>query len=420
MIKVFQKNATSVVLLIATVIYYLFISYVPFCYDDWNFREMYMRVSDGGFVFSGDNFADYVTLVRYENDGRLSNIVDILVQFAPRWIYDIIFACCVALWLKLSSKLTVTHKNLAAMTVSVIWAMYVIFLPWRDGIMSCVDFSLNYVVASALSLVFVWLWRLDNRSVGIIVVSGVTALIVGCWHEGFSVSLAGGLAVYCFFHRRSLFLSHRIIMCLMLAVGIVIALTSEGLRRRMEGDSLIVVNMSYVLRDMMPVLLSVALLALMMCKNSWRQLLRQLGRDTLFLFWLGGMLSGTIIALHSGHTPRVAWCADMFAVLVLGSVIGSLKLQDRVANCITVITTGALIAFYCGVIGWQMRTQRDYESVMTKFEQSIDGVIEYDYSAYTPIYTLHHPSRFQLVDTVCAPYLRGIDEHGRTLRYANN
>ena len=96
-----SKLPVAIVLATVAAIYFLFIHYVPYCYDDWNFKEMYMRGSGGQFVLTWEWFTDYIDLVRFENDGRLSNISVVLFEFMPRWVYDIVLALACVVWIEI-------------------------------------------------------------------------------------------------------------------------------------------------------------------------------------------------------------------------------------------------------------------------------------------------------------------------------
>ena len=399
---------TYPVLCTAAVIFYIFMAHIPYCWDDWNFKEIYMRTSGDVFSLSFNHFLDYIQIVRAENDGRLSNIVVILFEFLPRHVYDVFFALSTVAWLAYSSILTRSDRKCYAPTVILIWLIYIIFLPWRDLIMSCVDFSLNYVVASAVTITFLGLYFLCKKSRQLWLLLPL-AFITGCWHEGFSVPLAAGIFGYSIY-KRKLDNPWRFAVFLTLVAGIILAMSSSGLRNRINENHFVSNNftISYVMRDMLPVLCVTIWLLIMSLRPNRRKRLKEIADTSLLVLWLGAMATAVVIVVHAGESSRVSWSANMFAILAIVTLINSYRRLDTLIKHTSLIGYMVIIAFYCGVIHWQIKTEKDHYIILNQFKNSPDGNIDYDVELWSPIYTLHHPCRYQLFEPFSKDFFKGV------------
>ena len=417
MIKRLNINRLAVAIVAVTMaaVYFMFIHYVPFCHDDWNFREMYLRVSGGEFALTWQRFADYVGLVRLENDGRLSDASIILFEFMPRWIYDVFFAGCCVAWMALSAKICTPGRRLNAAAMVTFWLMAVLFLPWRDWVMGSVVFSLNYVVASSVTALFLWVWtgKIHGAWTAVCVVAGFAA---GCWHEGFGVPLAAGVCVMAMARRRMPDGSHLTVMAALIA-GIAVAMTAPGILNRVDAEAdgrLIVIGAKYVVRDLTMVVALVAACAMMLTSKRRRARLAEMWRTTPLPLFAGACAVATAITMKNGFTPRVAWPAEYFAILSLMTMAGDAWRNRGVKLC-AALAYAAIVAFYAGVIKWQMKTCHDINEIVARYEASADGTVWYDYDEETPVWTLHHPSRSQMTLETTAQFLRDADPKRRLL-----
>lgn len=405
---------TAAVALTVAAVYFLFVHYVPWCNDDWNFREMYLRVSGGEFRLTSGWLADFIRLARVENDGRLSNVADLLFQFAPRTVYDVFFALMCVVWIMLGARISTGRGRPCASAALALWAMAILLLPWRDWIMGSVDYSLNYVVSSGVAVLFMWVW-LRRISPAAILPAALVGFLAGCWHEGFSVPLACGAVLLCLSRRRWPDASHAVVLAALLA-GIVTAMTAPRLLERVEGEGggLVVVSAGYVLRDLPAVFILAAVCLAAMSRARWRSLLARAWRDTPLPLFIGACAMAVAIVLGKGLTPRVSWAAECFAMFALLALFrGPLS---RVGAPAAVAAYTAIVIFYAGVICFQRQTARDIADVLELYGRSADGTVYFDYSTDVPMWTLHHPSRSQLTAPATVGFLRSLDPQRRTLR----
>ena len=411
-----SKLPVAIVLATVAAIYFLFIHYVPYCYDDWNFKEMYMRGSGGQFVLTWEWFTDYIDLVRFENDGRLSDITIILFEFMPRWIYDVFLALSCVVWIWLSVKFVNPDRRITAVGTVVFWLLTVLFMPWRDWIMACVVFSLNYVIASALCAVFIWMWISRPRTIWLIPCL-VLGFVVGCWHEGFSVSLAAGAFLMALARKRMPDAVH-IATYVALLAGIVVAITAPGIINRLMNETdgeFIAIGFKYVARDMTMVAALAVTAIVMWIVPRWRGRLTEAWASTPLPFFAGACAMASLIVVKQGVSPRVAWPAEYFAILSL-MILFQPVLKSRFARIASVAAYAGIVVFYANVLRWQKKTYCQVEEIMNLYEQSADGTVHYDFDPDTPVWTLHHPSRSQMLEVRNGLFLEGIDPMRRRFR----
>ena len=215
------------IVVMITIAHVLIYSFMPYTCDDYwymtPFRDYFMG-SDSSFPAESlwHCWSDH-----YQTDNiRLANIVFSFFLLLPKVLPSIICGLLVGVILWMSAKLcNIGSRN--PLLVAILALMLSFLLPWYEQMFS-LCFAFNYIWASALTISLAYIYFYKDKQVGV-VLSLLLGIIVGAWHEGFSIPLLSGFMVYAFINRRMINRRHFAIMC-GLVVGILWLLHAPGLQ----------------------------------------------------------------------------------------------------------------------------------------------------------------------------------------------
>lgn len=211
-----QASVTNIIVLLTAICFTALFCTVPLALDDyWYLADMnrFGTGADGEFNFFRGLVGTYQEHYLSDN-GRLANLFGIPFLYLPRIIVGLISGFLVWVSLKLMTELS-TDKNANFAIATLIVAIYTFVLPWSDYIFTT-DFTFNYVWGGAL-MVFALAVFLHERKINS-VLSFISGLVLGCWHEIFSVPILFGALLTFIFHRDYI-RSDRIRMCAGLFIG---------------------------------------------------------------------------------------------------------------------------------------------------------------------------------------------------------
>lgn len=182
------------------------------------------------------------------DNSRLCNVLVVFFLLIPKWIGSSIAVFAWMYTMASSFKLSgINFKKSAIVLMGIIlWAL---FIPWPSHL-GWLDYQFNYVLSSALSLCLVGLWfsidkkfQFKRQLKGIkkfitLFLYFLISLIVGLWHEGFSLPIFVGFLflVVCYNRFRN---SYCYLILLGLAIGIIFLAIAPGTQVRMEATDLI-------------------------------------------------------------------------------------------------------------------------------------------------------------------------------------
>lgn len=168
-------------------------------------------------------------------------------------------------------------------------------------------------------------------------------------------------------------------------------------------------------RDMTMVAALAVTAIVMWIVPRWRGRLTEAWASTPLPFFAGACAMASLIVVKQGVSPRVAWPAEYFAILSL-MILFQPVLKSRFARIASVAAYAGIVVFYANVLRWQKKTYCQVEEIMNLYEQSVDGTVHYDFDPDTPVLTLHHPSRSQMLEVRNGLFLEGIDPMRRRFR----
>lgn len=345
----------------------------------------------GGYAFRGEEFPgfgvwwDFFLHHAKEINGRLGDKFITLYLAVPHWLQSIITALSVWTILLMTSRLAY-GKNYRSSNMLMAGACIILLMPWYDSFfLSCM--VLNYGIATALALV--WIWKFLNpfpltwfRCIGI----GLLSFIVGAWHEAFSILFLPSL-VLLLACRKDLRQRSNILMTVGFLSGVAFILLCPGFWVRMGREYDVATHpYSYYMLAGMPVYIIVAVLVI----RAVRKYLRKEGpadkTDSKVWVWyvavaMYGLSTCFVIVKTSETYFRAWWTADLLALSVLAHMYAYMPLKRAFRNAanwgLTVLATvNLVISLY-----WQIKIHREYEQVMDIFMSSPHRNVYYDTSA---------------------------------------
>lgn len=180
------KKRTSFVILLSAftgVVYTLMYWLHPCLLDDlWYLYGWDSFFSAPTLSLFVEKFCDTILYHFNYDNGRLANIVGLLLLVCPKWISSVVLGFSVSVIIYLSSKIAGEKRGGAA----IIAALIVFVLPWVH-FMFTIIFASNYVLASAIYLWVFWLLfehKVSKSSLGFML-----GLLVGIWHEAYGIAL---------------------------------------------------------------------------------------------------------------------------------------------------------------------------------------------------------------------------------------
>ncbi|MCM1337034.1 MAG: hypothetical protein NC187_00940 [Candidatus Amulumruptor caecigallinarius] len=161
--------------------------------------------------------------------GRLSSLVlTPFLGFFPRWVFSLCSALCIWLVLMFGIKLSRVSPISGR---SAYWLALVVFiLPWYEFLFTML-YSANYVWATALGLTFLWVFFSRGRgsiSPGRFCLLALLGVMTGWWHEGWTVPMACGLAVWAWMKGRACITRRRVLLAVSAACGFICRVAMPG------------------------------------------------------------------------------------------------------------------------------------------------------------------------------------------------
>lgn len=342
--------------------------------DDYNYEkqlagpdpEDYWESRGEPILTWSDAFSTAIDHYRYIN-GRLANIVVILLQPLPRAVGALIAAIGLGWWLALMIGLGGWRNRLSvwliAAAVILMWTAF----PWYDSFQS-IAYQFNYPLASAWTLAVMWTVRPGAKPVRRCRAAGAIALgvVAGWWHEAFGVTLLGMLATLWYLNSARPELRRLILKIgVGVAVGVCLSIFSGTLIRAKASATLVDYSMlpymaTRLLGQIWVVLVAIVAVGLYCClrrrKTTDKPRTAQL-LHTVAPYLAGGALNLAMMLMIMS-SGRALWPAMLCGVMVLLCVIsawsGSQKPTRRGTVTAAVVAT-VYVLWWIGIVREQCR-----------------------------------------------------------------
>ncbi len=395
---------------VIAIVYTLFSYLTPYQWDDLRFLGMYLDYNEGDYSFNFSAFIDTCVDVRLTDNGRLANILDILiVTFVPKWVFSICTGLVTAgiYWFLTKFVMTVTnrmHGFSDFMVLTAIWSISMVAFPWRDSIM-IPDFSLNYLYSTFFSLWIIYVANgcENNRRSNVLKTAGlcIVALIAGMFHEGFSAAVLGGLGVYALSRRFRLPLSWWMTVCAY-TLGTIFVLSSPGILYRVDNELSGMQHHDWIYKTflILPLpFLTVVFMAVMLSIPKLRRRLNRLFKHQIYVLASVGLILSAAMCYVLNALPRYGWFPSVLSVVVLLPMVlalmphrFSIAKSVRIFSYILFVGVSVLM---CNVLRWQYFFCQQDKEIHALIDQSADGTVYYDVfpPEHLPKVALYQPVR---------------------------
>lgn len=302
----------------------IFMVAMPKIQDDWWFmfhlRTWFAQQPDAN-PFTGGNIFRYgipwkelrdTFIEHYYHDNiRLCNICGMFLLIFPKWVGSSVAALSWAYAMWGSLKFAGIDWRKSALVPLAIF-LWIFGLEWRDY-MGGLIFQLNYVVGSGLSIFLLNMLRKKCngrwRKTGLFLLG----LIVGAWHEGFGITLLGGLVAILIFckdiNRKEIYV---VLAGLLLGtVWIMLCPNFYGRIRTEHAKK----HLSFLMGLMRtckwhyPIFIFLLMVLIRWIKLGFKWLIS----NPLIVFTIVSSFASIFLALSVGSL-RVAWMGDFFAI----------------------------------------------------------------------------------------------------------
>jgi len=374
------------VLLTIAVIYGVFSYLTPYIFDDIVFRNCYLKHNGGSGAFSLQALVDFAREVRAYDNGRLANILSpVATMMVPRWLFAAMVGAGVATMFSLMARIAGVPFGRRPYAVLLLWVSSLVLLPWRNSIMVN-DYLLNYLGSSLAVLTFLCFVSeaADGSLRGWRMACAVAVAVVAGWfHEGFSVPLCGGMAVFAFSKKLRLPCAWWVLAVVFgLASLFVVFAPGTMARAGREFNGQDIAGKIKIACTVLPALLLMAgvVFAAVIIPGMRSALKSLFARPALFILFFASLFAGVIVmVVHSD--PRAGWPAELYAMIVMLSFLSCFhvgKRWRRPVMALSGVLYVAVCVFFVNVLSWQARFAAQQSEIERMFEASPTGTVFYD------------------------------------------
>ena len=364
-------------------------------YDNHLFEAVYLECSGGEESFSAGAFCKYVAELRVNDNWRLGNLVaPLFTLMMPHWFFAILTGVCVAAIAACIVRFSGCPASRRAAAVVPVWATMLLFLPWRNSLLTCA-YALNYIFSGAAAMVALSLGFAAIRRQRLLWLALPLSVVAGMSHEGIAVPAAVGVAALMLLKRDikaqwPLYLCG----CAMGLTGVLWAANSYILMRGSAevGAPAIVENPAASVFN--NILVLGALLAALVFRK------RVPWRNSCFIVFGVSAVAGTALSFAVRLSARTAFWPELCAMTALGVWLIPAIVRWRRANVLCACGFFALAA-YTLYVGHYCRIARDsYREALAMLSHSETGTIFYRgvCPSDIPRFTLGIPSRSAFVE----------------------
>lgn len=315
--------------------------------------------------------------------GRLANLINPpFLVYVPKWIFGIITGGFTVVMIELSRRFAGVSMG-SVLSWCVVFAI-VFVLPWLDYMFTVV-YALNYVwtaTVSLLALYFVTKRVPEGRwAFGFAM---ICCLVAGWMHEGFSMPILSGLAVYFIVKRkitrRQMWLAGAWIL------GAMLIFVSPAFWNRTSGSYSIMVKfagweslLSATLFNCLSFLyVAVFLLTELSGKSRWR--IKEQGANAFAWMFMVVVLAGSALFYMYYNGSRMGFVTQLFAAIGIAYI---LKYRwkacgDKVRVLVGAIVVICMSAHYVKSVMEQETLRKEFYEIVRLYDSSADGIIYYD------------------------------------------
>ncbi len=328
----------------------------------------YLEGIDTSFPWQGivDTWVDhYLT-----DNGRLGNIILPFLLIAPKWISAAILGGFTALMAVLMQKFTPPglQRGLGHIAMLVMSMLLITFaLPWHERMFG-ICYGMNYIIPSAITLLILKIW-LEERRTARHKWAGISlCLLLGFWHEGFSVPLGAGLGMALVTKR--LWSWKRVWMIAAMLPGFIYLISSPGFFHDTSSQGLLppLLHWAVVVKLHIPLIIYSLMLAAIAIKRH------RLNLDPLAVIILTTGFVSMYINIHVLRGERPSWPSHLLASTGIIALCGNF-LQNRIKRqpiswtILITIAVALLTAHFITVTAHTVTLRRGMESALAQLRR---------------------------------------------------
>lgn len=338
----------------------------------------------------------------FGDNARLSNVLVTFFLIFPKWMVAPFCWGCLLYTLKLGAKILdikLSDSNLAPLFIS----GWVIFLPWANQMASLV-FQFNYILPSLLSFLVLSGLR-NNKSTKYHLSTYIFALLLGFFHEAFSIPFIAGLVVNMILFKEN---RNRIIVITILCmiVGLLWIVTAPSLSNRMS----IAVDFNYLSSFMSALkrFLKIFLWHPVLWIFNFVIVVKILEKDfqsifmnPLLMFVIVSVWISIFLAYFTTGEPRVVWFGDMMCILGLIYIIKestwiAAPFGKKMVKAVSIVAV-CTMSFTLGLTDYfVIKTEREFRKAISELLLNPREPIYNDWLASYELNPWIHFSKFDI------------------------
>lgn len=353
------------------------------------------------------------------DNSRLCNLVATFVLLFPKWVGS---GISLFLWWKAMS----ASFRLAGVSWRTFSAVPVVLLLWSVGIpwsqhMGALDYQCNYVWSTALMLMYLLFVINAKPGKAMLVLVFGAGLIVGAWHEGFTLPVLAGMltVLLCVKDYRQ---PRYIVAIVSLAFGLVYLMTFPPVMGRVRTETLyksysIVMLLRTLLKHPSAVIFFIMLVYLVTKKS-----LRNRIKEPLIIFLSTSAIVSLTMEFALTQTRRVGWWADIASVigiiyLLKNTVSRSVFSRRKLVLVVSALSLSATIAYWSLVDYYTMRLVKEYNEVLNLYVNKKQTTLFKKITTFNdlPFYSFFTPDMGLLQSPMSLGAINGYFRQGKPL-----
>lgn len=404
-----QSNFFLSVAIISGILFAILISLTPTGADDLFFMVP-MRGHTAGFGL-WKMMIERIPWIWETQSGRLGNFLSLpFLYLAPKWIFGIICGFFVFILITISCR--ISGARFGSIVSWLLYATIVLAFPWYDYL-TLVTYAINYIWAATAAVGAIYCYLNIKKYEGLQYVFACILMFIAGWiHEGFGAPLSAGITICLLLHYKQCS-KKQIAAWISVCAGTCMTILSPVFWQRSERATNYLLKFTYkeALMQLGPALVFliafIILLLWILSKGKTGQ--KILKSAHLELFIVAALASGAVfLKYYTG--PRTGAPVMLYSALGCGYILSSVhesrcpyvKLQWIIG---ILIGGGSIIHLTFADIK-QEDCRKEYEEVITLYQESADGTFYYDLSYPEADITLFKTSVRQFHEKVPKDFMR--------------
>lgn len=319
------------------------------------------------------------------SNGRLFDwLGPVLINCLPRIVIALIMGCMMGLYL-LSMLINLPLKSNNWFYILYI-GIIISVMPWWDSMWLRVC-HYNYIWSTLFDLLYIYFFfKKTEKKISKWTIFGlfILSFFAGAGHEMNGVSMSVAMMIWYFLHGRKEGVARcKRAMIVGLFIGTFTTVAVPSIWHRVASETLHD-NLIHLLWTTLPVFIILVLTCIIVYSipRSREKFKEFIGNEVVQVMVIVATVAA-FIALISGIPGRTGWLTESLSIILFARLVllCDFKIKSFPAVLITFVATAWIVIHYIVTIQWQARVYSEFEEVKTKYIQSTDGIVFYDYTS---------------------------------------